>query len=92
MTENRYRAKARETTNDPRAWVQLKNLLAVEIEKGILEPGDEVSLTLEAKDFGVNLRTAQKALRALAEEGKLIPPQGHGRPYRVTIIVADTSE
>jgi DNA-binding transcriptional regulator YhcF (GntR family) len=64
---------ARETTNDSRPWVQLKEFLSMQIEQGILKPGAEVPLTREAKEFGVDQKTAQKAFRALAEEGKLIP-------------------
>lgn len=59
---------------DARSWVQLKNLLAKKIEEGILEPGDDVAVTLEAQEFGVTPSTAQKAFRALVAEGKLIPP------------------
>jgi DNA-binding GntR family transcriptional regulator len=85
MTVNRYRATAREITNDPRPWVQLKNLLARQIEQGILEPGDEVAVTHEAQDFGVAPVSARKAFRALVEEGKLISPQGQGKPYQVAM-------
>ena len=88
---NRYRAAAREITNDPRPWVQLKNVLARQIEQGILEPGDEVALTLEARDFGVMPQTAMKAFRALVEDGKLVPPQGTGKPYTVAVIATQTS-
>jgi hypothetical protein len=87
MNVNRYRARARETTNDPRPWVQLKNELARQIELGILEPGDEVAVTLEAQDFGITRPIARKAFRALVEEGKLISPQSRGRPYRVAMSV-----
>lgn len=83
MTENQYRARARETTSDPRPWVQLKSLLSRQIEDGILEPGDEVALRLEAQDFGISPDRALRAFRALVEEGKLIPPQGVAKPYTV---------
>lgn len=86
---NRYRAIARELTNDPRRWVQLKNVMAHQIEQGILEPGDEVALTLEARDFGVTPQTAMKAFRALVEDGKLVPPQGTGKPYTVAMIATE---
>lgn len=88
MSVNRYRAKARETTNDPRPWVQLKHELARQIELGILEPGDEVALTLEAQDFGVTPQIAKKSFRALVEEGKLVSPQGVARPYTVAMIAS----
>jgi hypothetical protein len=70
MPENRRRVKAREITADPRLWVQLKFLLAWEIEQGILEPGDEVALTLEARDFWLSAGRAQLAFRALVDEGE----------------------
>jgi DNA-binding GntR family transcriptional regulator len=83
VTESQYRARGREATSDPRPWVQLKNLLAAQMEDGILEPGDEVAVTLEAQDFGINQRTARKALRALVAEGRLIPPGEVGKSYTV---------
>lgn len=67
---------------DPRLWVRLKNDLARQIELGILEPGHEVRATRTAKDAGVSLPTAVKAIRELAREGKL-EPQGAPRPYLV---------
>jgi DNA-binding transcriptional regulator YhcF (GntR family) len=67
---------------DPRLWVRLKNDLARQIELGILEPGDEVWVAYTAKDAGVSLGTAAKALQALAKEGKL-EPQSAPRPYLV---------
>jgi DNA-binding GntR family transcriptional regulator len=83
MTESLDRAKAREITDDPRLWVQLTHSLSMRIQEGILEPGDEVALTLEARDFGVSWRTALKAFRALVDDGKLVAPQGVAGPYLV---------
>jgi DNA-binding GntR family transcriptional regulator len=83
MTESLDRAKAREVTDDPTPWVQLRHSLIMRIQEGILEPGDEVGLYLEAADFGVGWPTALKAFRALVDDGKLLPPQGSGRPYTV---------
>ena len=87
MNVNRYRARAREITNDPRPWVQLKNELAREIDLGILDPGEEVAVALEAQDFGITRLTAGKAFHALVEEGKLISPQRRGMPYTVAMSV-----
>ena len=89
---NRYRAIARELTNDPRLWVQLNHMMAHQIEQGILEPGDEVALTLEAQDFGVTPQTAMKAFRALVEDGKLISPQSIGKPYTVAMTGTEQGE
>lgn len=52
----------------------MKNLLAKKIEKGILEPGDDVAVILEAQEFGVGVITARRAFRALVAEERLIPP------------------
>jgi DNA-binding transcriptional regulator YhcF (GntR family) len=68
---------------DPRLWVRLKNDLARQIELGILEPGDEVWVAYAAKDAGVSLPTATKALQALVKEGKLEPSPGAPRPCLV---------
>jgi DNA-binding GntR family transcriptional regulator len=83
MSESQYRARARLATDDPRTWVQLKCFLAQQIDEGILEPGDTVALSFEARDFGVSHVTALKAFRALVKEGKLLPPPNRNTPYRV---------
>jgi hypothetical protein len=82
VAESRDRVLAREISDDPTPWVQLKNLLARQIADRVLEPGDQVVLYLEAQDFGINQRSALKAFRALVGEGKL-PPPAPGQPYTV---------
>jgi DNA-binding GntR family transcriptional regulator len=69
--------------DDPTPWVRLKNELLRLIESRILEPGDEVAIVYESRDFGVALKTGEKAFHALVAEGKLIPPAGNGKPYTV---------
>jgi hypothetical protein len=39
--------------DDPTPWVRLKNELLRQIESGILEPGDEVAIVYESRDFGL---------------------------------------
>jgi hypothetical protein len=39
--------------DNPTPWVPLKNELLMQIESGILEPGDEVAIAWESRDFGV---------------------------------------
>jgi len=84
MTQQTPRELARTLTPDPRPWVQFRALIANEIETDILEPGDEVSVVLEAEYFGIARKTAIKAFRALVAEGKLIaPPHIIGGTYLV---------
>jgi hypothetical protein len=84
-TESLDRAKARELTDNPTPWVQFKCLIAWQVSEGILEPGDEVPVYLEAVDFGINQRSAMKAARVLVTEGVLLAPQGNGKPYMVAV-------
>jgi DNA-binding GntR family transcriptional regulator len=83
VTESQDRARARALTSDPRLWVQFKALVSQQITDGVLEPGDEIQVVLEAADFGVHWTAVAKALRALADEGMLIPPPGRRAPYTV---------
>lgn len=69
--------------DDPTPWRRFKAELTKQIEAGVLEPGDEVPLVLEAHDFGVNRFTARKAFNELVKEGKLLPPAAVGDVYRV---------
>jgi hypothetical protein len=64
-------------------WVQVKNSLVKQIKTGVLEPGDEVWLMLEAEDQGVSHSTAMKAFHVLVNEGMLESPELPGKPYRV---------
>ena len=68
---------------DPLLWRKLKNQIITEIESGILEPGDEVTVKYEAQDFKVSPQTAAKAFKALVEEGWLLPEVRGKRPYLV---------
>ena len=75
---------AAKLTDDPTPWRQLLAVLAKQIETGVLEPGDQVALSLTAADFGVVPRVARKAFAVLVEQGLLIvPPPGQGAPYTV---------
>jgi hypothetical protein len=70
-------------TYNPTPWVRFKNELIKMMDAGVLEPGDEVCISLEAADFGITQHPAERAFRALVREGKLLPSPGPGRPYRV---------
>jgi transcriptional regulator with XRE-family HTH domain len=60
-------------SDDPTPWVRMKTDLLRQMEAGVLEPGDEVWVTCEARDRGLSPGVARKALRALVSEGKLAP-------------------
>jgi DNA-binding GntR family transcriptional regulator len=78
------RAMALTLTDDPTPWRQLLALLAKQIETGVLEPGDQVAVSLTAADFAIAPRVARKAFAVLVEQGLLItPPPGQGAPYTV---------
>jgi hypothetical protein len=71
---------------DPAPWRRFKDYLPGQIERGILEQGDEVSVKYEARDRGINAKSARKAFYALADEGKLQappPPRGCGKTFMV---------
>jgi DNA-binding GntR family transcriptional regulator len=61
--------------------MQLKNELLRMIEAGVLEPGDDVAITLECQGFGIRYENGKKAFDALVAEGWLErtgPPKAHG--------------
>lgn len=68
--------------DDPTPWKRFKAELIRQIEAGVLEPGDEVSIVIEARDFGLSYRPARRAFDSLVSEGWLLPPVP-GYPYRV---------
>ena len=68
--------------DDPTPWKRLKREILRMIDTGVLEPGDDVSVTLECADFGIRYENGRKAFRELAAEGWLLYV-GPNQPYRV---------
>lgn len=60
-----------ENMHDPRKWLQVKNDLERQLEAGVLEPGDELWVSCEAEEHGINKKTTFAALRSLVADGRL---------------------
>jgi len=74
---------ARVPGGDGLLWRKFRAQVIREIEAGILEPGDEVTVKYEAHDAGIHPITAAKALTALVAEGWLLPEVRGKRSYMV---------
>jgi DNA-binding transcriptional regulator YhcF (GntR family) len=64
---------ARVPGGDGLLWRKFRAQVIREIEAGILEPGDELTVKYEAHDAGIHPITAAKALTALVAEGWCSP-------------------
>jgi DNA-binding GntR family transcriptional regulator len=68
----------RESTGDPRKWVQVADYLRAQMDAGELKPGVRVSLKNESRTHGVGRDTVASALQALAAERRLKRFPGYG--------------
>ncbi|CNE45152.1 mercuric reductase/transcriptional regulator%2C fusion [Mycobacterium tuberculosis] len=60
-------------------WLQLAVILRKRIEDGTYEPGKRMpSLMALVEEFGLNAKTAKKAVDALRDEGLVVTSPGRG--------------
>jgi DNA-binding transcriptional MocR family regulator len=68
----------------PTLWQGFADDLIRQIETGVLEPGDEVSVRPQMEEWKCGLSTAAKVLEHLCRRGLLLKPSRPCQPYRVS--------
>ena len=72
------------TGPEPVRWRGFADDLIRQIETGVLEPGDEVSVKYQAEEWKCPQGTAAKAFEDLVRRGLLLRPSRPAQPYRVS--------